>query len=112
MAEWFQPGNNQYKCPRASNEDLDPYVIFDKFIIMKTMPRPVPIGKMVEVRVGRDLKDAVDHGEKLVLPMELFWNKHYFEHFRYLGFDMDIAEEMFCYDRFRYLFYERPCFES
>ena len=48
----------------------------------------------------------MDHGEKLVLPMELFWNKHYFEHFRYLGFDMDIAEEMFCYDRFRYLFYK------
>ena len=24
MAEWFQPGTNQYKCPRVSNEDLDP----------------------------------------------------------------------------------------
>ena len=73
-------------------------------MIMKTMPRPVAIGKLVEVRVGRDLKDAVDHGEKLVLPMELFWNKHYHAHFDYLGFDMDIAEEMHCYDRFRYLF--------
>ena len=101
--EWFQP-TDHYKSARLSNEDLDPYIIFDKFMIMKTMPRPVAIGKLVEVRVGRDLKDAVDHGEKLVLPMELFWNKHYHAHFDYLGFDMDVAEEMHCYDRFHYLF--------
>ena len=103
MNEWFQP-TNKYKSARAGNEDLDPYTIFDKFIIIKTQFRPVAIGKLVEVRVGRDLKDAVDHGEKHILPMELFWNKHYHTHFDYLGFDMDIAEEMHCYDRFNYLF--------
>jgi len=104
MNEWFQPTNWQ-KSSRQGNEDLDPYVIFDKFTIMKVMPRPVPMGKSVEVRVGRDLKDAVDYGEKLTLPMELFWNKHYRERFDYLGFDMEVADGMHCHDRFTYLFH-------
>ena len=77
MSEWLEPPKNRSKTLRIDNEDLDPYVIVDKFFIMKVMPRPASTGKSVAVRVGRDLEDAVDYGEKLTLPMELFWNQHY-----------------------------------
>ena len=52
MSELFEPTKNKSKTLRIDNEDLDPYVLFDKFFIMKVMPCPASTGKSVAVRVG------------------------------------------------------------
>ena len=55
---------------RTGNEYLDPYMTFDAW-------RPEPGGrcmaKTVSVRVGLDVKDAVDNGIKLDLPLVFLW---------------------------------------
>ena len=126
IIQWFQPDRwlsggdvTQYReYLRGGNEDLDPCM---KYVCWWPMFRDVQVegskttqrvagqrcAKNLQVRVGRDLIDAVDFGCELQLPLVCIWTN---DKDRALlvaaGFDLDKADDLFAWRAFHKLWDE------
>ena len=91
---WDRKLEELYGSPylRKGNEDLDPYIIFERFWTQG----PEFGNKSLLIRIGFDRIDAVDNGHTLIVPFAQFWKREYPSYTRLLqqGFDMKLADEM------------------
>ena len=64
------------------------------------------MAKTVSVRVGLDVKDAVDNGIKLDLPLVFLWRyTPYRKRLEQMGFDTDLADDLTSQDAWRHIGY-------
>ena len=90
--DWEQKLEAQYgPYLRKGNEDLDPFMIYEK---LWTRGRFVH-KKELQILVGLDRVDAVDHGKTLIVPLATLWEGgiHY-KRMAQVGFDVKLADEM------------------
>ena len=118
LMKWFQPEryeddphhdylNKTLYGPhlRKNNQDLDPYLQFlsfspqyreekkKGFAIEKKLR--LGLSKTIQVRVGMDQLDAVDHGPILHLPLQALWQyPSYQKRLRMQGFDFVLADSL------------------
>ncbi len=86
---------------RSGNEDLDPYLRFQKWYWTNT-----GWNKMVHVRLGLDNEDAVDNGVEMTMPLGLFLAEKYRKRFEQMGFDPRRADELWHENGFDRLGYD------
>ena len=106
---WFQPdrghneGDERYGPNlRSGNEDLDPYVRFQKWYW-----KGIVMSKVVQVRLGYDNEDAVDNGVEMTMPLALFWHRaSYRKRLEQMGFDPERADELWHENGFDRLGYD------
>ena len=137
LMKWFQP--ERHNDPdvdshakydrlygphlRSKNEDLDPYMQFLSFSPHYTeekkkgfeIEKKLRMGfvKTIQVRVGMDRIDVVDHGHLLSLPLQLLRNyKPYQTRLSMQGFDCMLADDLLNLNVFHRLYtwgmLERP----
>ncbi len=99
---WEQKLEAQYgPYLRKGNEDLDPFMIYDKFWTRGKYVHK----KELQILVGLDRVDAVDHGKMLTVPLATLWEGGFHrKRMAQAGFDVKLADEMLAANAWMELF--------
>ena len=99
---WEQKLEAQYgPYLRKGNEDLDPFIIYEKFWTRGKYVHK----KELQILVGLDRVDAVDHGKTLIVPLATLWEGGFHsKRMAQAGFDVKLADEMMAANAWMELF--------